>query len=313
MIQTKPTPGQPPSLTSATIMRRVAQALIPGIVIMIWLHPSWAMTLIFTTTFAVLTEAICIRVRLNWFSARQQVQDCSALLTGLLLGLCLPPASPWWLASLGGISAIAVGKQLYGGLGANPFNPAMVGYLILLLGFPQPMSQWPSTFDGITSPTLLDRASQINTDQWHINALFHQNLMLNLGFMLGGIWLWKQQILKLRIPFVVILSFLITQVLIELFAGQQLGSSLWRASLHAWVGAVIFGAFFIATDPVSAPLDSKVQILYGIGIGVLTAIIRQGSQYPDGFAFAVLLMNIASPSFEKLHSKLRSLTRKQNN
>lgn len=305
---------QKPSLTdtqttSAQIMRTVCLALIPGLASMLLYSPRWALTLITTLIFAVCTEAVCIRIRSNWFQARHTITDCSALLTGLLIAICLPPASPWWLAAFAGMSSIGIGKHLYGGLGANPFNPAMVGYIMLLLGFPHAMSSWgDAASDSITSATLLDRANLLSIQQWHSSPLLSQNKIINTAFALGGLLLLWRKIIHIRIPAAVIFGFIATQLILHSISGDSLLVSLENTTLHFWVGSIIIGAFYIATDPVSAPLHPKTQILYGLGIGVLTAVIRNGSQYPDGFAFAVLMMNILSPSLDRLQLFTRRKT-----
>ena len=290
--------------TTKEIMMKVILATIPLLAVMAWLNPLWLIQPLVAAAAAYITEMLFEHFRSTTPKqdrfALKAPTDHSALVTGVLLGICLPPEAPLWIPVIGGIFSIAFSKQVYGGLGANPFNPAMVAYVMLLLGFPTSMTDWSGltgVIDGVSQATLLDRSQELSRSEWAQSPLFSQTIALAIAALIGGLWLWQQKIIKARIPVAVILGFVVMQwYLLEGSLVATLGLSLQ----DCLVGAVVFGAIFIATDPVSAPQHPKSQILFGIGIGVLTAIIRDGQQYPDGFAFAVLLMNIAGPSLDRI-------------
>lgn len=280
--------------TSTEIMRSVIMALVPAMTLLIWSQPQFIFVLFAACLGSVLAELVCIRLQYQWFLARQRIQDCSAVLTGLLLALCLPATTPLWQVFIGGAVASIFGKQLYGGLGKNPFNPAMVGYVFLLLGFPSTVTQWPLP-DGTIGPTLLDRAYTSKED---FPVLFFHTTAVSMSSLLGGLYLYKKKVIGARIPISTILSFFVTILCVSIW--QKLGfvQALTLATQQLWLGGLIFGAVFIATDPVSAPLGARPQIVYGLCIGTLTALIRSGAQYPDGVAFAVLVANCLGPSLE---------------
>lgn len=283
--------------TTSQVMGRVVIALLPGLLAMAWINPWWLVQPLVCGISAMICEGGWQHLRSKNVRRWSQLTDCSALVTGMLLGICLPPESPIWLGLLGGIFAITIGKQIYGGLGANPFNPAMVAYCLLLVGFPQAMTNWSGIMpDTTTAATLLDRSQTLEPDQWLGHPLYTQQIILAAGFLLGGLWLWTQRIITLVLPGSVLLGFFMADWLLRWLELESLTTSVVITGLHLPLGAVIFGAFFIATDPVTAPTQRKAQILYGIAIGLLTALIRQGDQYPDGFAFAILLANILRPS-----------------
>lgn len=284
--------------TTQRLMLQVIIALIPGLCVMAWIDPLWLVQPLLSGLAALLTEALCLKLRR--YNAFFYLQDGSALLTGLLLGICLPPQSPWWLAILGGFIAIALGKQVFGGLGANPFNPTIVGYLALLIGFPQDMSQWSSLTGVSSSATLLDRSNLFGWTTWTEQPLFWQTIGLSTSFAIGGLWLIKIKTIAWHIPVAVIGGFTLTHSYFWLNHGQA------PPLYHLGLGGLLFGAFFIATDPVTAPRTRQQQILGALLIGFLTALIRQGQQYPEGFAFAVLLCNIMSPSLNQLNNRLKS-------
>ena len=252
------------------------------------------------------------------------LRDNTAAVTGLLLGLSLPPFLPWWVSAIAVISAIIMAKQLYGGLGSNPFNPAMVGYALVLISFPVAVTtNWAApaglfqgapglletlavifsgtqtTVDAYTMATPLDVYKHEISAQLATEVLKHPSFgdfvargweWVNLAFLAGGLVLLWLRIITWHIP----VSFLAALTFMSLAFGTN-EDVYTPLSLHLLAGATMLGAFFIATDPVSAATSHQGKLIYGAGIGVLLYIIRTWGSYPDAVAFAVLLMNFAVP------------------
>ncbi|RLA20763.1 MAG: electron transport complex subunit RsxD [Gammaproteobacteria bacterium] len=307
------------------MMLQVLLALIPGALAMIWFF-GWGIlfNLLVASATAIACEALILKLRNK--PVRSTLCDLSALLTGILLALALPPLAPWWLAFVGTAFAIIIAKQLYGGLGYNPFNPAMIGYVVLLISFPQQMTAWipPSTIaatpsfleslqlllglipeslniDAMTMATPLDTMKTelgINRTTGEImdNELFGTfggtgwEWIAN-AYLLGGIWLIYKRVISWHIP--VALLFGLTAISFIFFLTGP--DSHPYPFFHLFSGAIMLGAFFIATDPVTASTTPKGRLIYGFLIGLLIYIIRSYGGYPDAVAFAVLIMNLTVP------------------
>lgn len=252
--------------------------------------------------------------------------DCSALVTALLLGIALPPYSPWWLLAVGVGSAILLAKHLYGGMGYNPFNPAMVGYVVLLISFPVQMTSWapprtagevpgllqalqacflPAAYDGLTMATPLDvlkqNSSLLVEDLWAQNPQFGRWGGLgwewaNLGFLAGGLWLLYQRVFTWHAPVAMLASL---AVMAALFYDGGSSASGGSPLFHLLSGATVLGAFFIVTDPVTSAVSVRGRLIYGALIGLLVYLIRVYGNYPDAVAFAVLIMNLAAPFIDQ--------------
>lgn len=290
------------------VMLRVLGALIPGVVVFSLLFgPSVLINLLWCMAAAIATEAVLLLMRgRNW----RAITDGSALLTGALLALALPPDAPWWLPVLGGFFAVSLGKQVYGGIGFNPFNPAMVGYVVLLISFPVVMTAWPSpnlgwATDGVTQATALDHVRTELTQGRTLTEVYQDPgfaglsqrgwLWLSLAYLAGGLFLLQQRTIRWQIPVGVLLGITLMSVVFWGIDSDRYASPLF----HWTTGATMLGAFFIATDPVSASTTPRGRLLFGLGVGALTWIIRTWGGYPDGFAFAVLLMNIMAPTIDR--------------
>jgi Na+-translocating ferredoxin:NAD+ oxidoreductase subunit D len=312
------------------MMGMVLLALIPGAVALWWFF-GWGIVinLVIASVTAVAAEALVLRLRGR--DPLPALGDLSALLTACLLGLALPPLLPWWQTVIGTAFAIVVVKQLFGGLGYNPFNPAMAGYVLLLVSFPATMTRWlppdmlaqyhmsfgdslhaifnnlpPAghTWDAITSATPLDRMRQ-ELDQNHmISEIRTSPLWGDYGgrgwewvgnwFLVGGLFLLWRKVINWRIPVSMIGGLLAIAGLFWLIDPQTHP----HPAFHLFSGAAIYGAFFIATDPVTASTTPRGQLIYGALIGMLVFIIRSWGGYPDAVAFAVLLMNMAAPTID---------------
>jgi len=312
------------------IMLEVILALIPGTLAMIW-YFGWGIliNLVLAGLFAVLAETVALRLRGR--PALPALRDLSALVTALLFALAVPPTLPWWLTLLGMVFAIGVAKQLYGGLGYNPFNPAMAGYVFLLVSYPLAMTSWlpPSmlaeqdlgfidsvrliftgtpppglTWDAITMATPLDQMRTQLDRNLMIDEIRASPLWGDFGgrgwewvgnwFLLGGLFLLRRRIISWHIPVSMLLGLLVTAGFFWLLDPQTHPFP----AFHMFSGGAILGAFFIATDPVSACTTPKGQLIFGAAIGVLVFVIRTWGGYPDAVAFCVLLMNIAAPTID---------------
>ncbi|MEE9493250.1 MAG: electron transport complex subunit RsxD [Gammaproteobacteria bacterium] len=323
-------PHLPTANHLSTMMRDVMLALIPGIVAMFW-YFGWGViiNLLLTCSTALLAEAAILMLRKR--AVVSTLYDGTALITGLLLGLALPVMAPWWIPVIGTLFAIVVAKQLYGGLGYNPFNPAMVGFVVLIISFPLQMTQWTAprgvgiellslseslgiifanvlpaghTIDSITMATPLDNVkTRFGVfDTWSeitAGSLFGSLAgkgweMINVCYLFGGIWLLYRKVIRWQIPVAMLGALFIMSN--PFFAADS--DSFASPIFHLFSGATMLGAFFIATDPVSACTTKKGQLYFGAGIGILIYIIRTWGGYPDGVAFAVLLMNMAAPTID---------------
>lgn len=322
-------PHLPGHSSVARVMREVLLALIPGILCAAWFF-GWGVpiNILIAAATCVLAEAAMLALRGRPVAAT--LADSSALLTGVLLALALPPLAPWWLVVIGSLFAIVVAKQLYGGLGYNPFNPAMVGYVVLLISFPREMTLWnppaglgeqlglgaalawkffatpPAAggLDALTMATPLDHVKTALSMSQTLREIYAAPLFggfaghgwewVSLAWLLGGIYLLWRRIIGWQIPAGMLGALCIIALLFHAGDTDSNPSPLF----HLLSGATLLGAFFIATDPVSASTTPRGRLLYGAGIGILVYVIRTWGGYPDGVAFAVLLMNMAAPTID---------------
>jgi electron transport complex protein RnfD len=295
-----------PSVTG--VMARVLVALVPGVIAFFALFgPGVLVNLALAIITAVVLEAVCLRLRGRDLTP---LRDLSAVLTGALLALALPPGAPWWIPVLGSGFAVLLGKQLYGGLGYNPFNPAMVGYVVLLISFPVAMTAWPApgmawAADATSQATALDHVrtaltqnrtlSEILGDPGFEHGLLRGWAIVSLAYLAGGLFLLQQKTIRWQIPVGMLLGLGLTALVFWSVDGDRYASPLF----HLLSGATMLGAFFIATDPVSACTTPRGRLFFGLGIGVLTWLIRTWGSYPDAVAFAVLLMNLCAPTIDR--------------
>lgn len=312
------------------VMLQVILALIPGTLAVIW-YFGWgvAINMALASLFAISVEAAALKLRGR--PALPAIRDLSALVTALLFALATPPTLPWWLTLLGIVFAIGVAKQLFGGLGYNPFNPAMAGYVFLLVSYPLAMTSWlppqilaehglgftdsvrlifagipPEglSWDAITMATPLDQMRTQLDQNRMIEEIRTSPLWGDFGgrgwewvgnwFLLGGLFLLWRRVISWHIPVSMLLSLLLTA---GFFWSLDPQTHPFPA-FHMFSGGAILGAFFIATDPVSSCTTRKGQIIFGASLGVLVFVIRTWGGYPDAVAFSVLLMNIAAPTID---------------
>ncbi|MES0874610.1 RnfABCDGE type electron transport complex subunit D [Sinimarinibacterium thermocellulolyticum] len=304
-------PFLPVAGSVGAVMRDVLLALVPGIAVYTLLFGLGVLRNIALAALAcLLFEALALRLRAR--PLKPFLTDGSALVTGVLLALTLPPIAPWWIAVVGSLFAILLGKQVYGGLGYNPFNPAMVGYVVLLISFPVQMTAWPALQppwadapDAISAATALDHVrTQLSLERtlteirgdaplgWIAGAGWEWVALAWLG---GGLYLLWRGTIRWQIPVGMLGG--LTLIALPFWA---IDPDRYASPLFHWLaGATLLGAFFIATDPVSAATTPRGRLLYGALIGVLVYVIRTWGGYPDGVAFAVLLLNICAPTIDR--------------
>lgn len=306
--------------STAGVMQKVLLAMLPGIAALTLLF-GWGtlIQILLCALFGLAFEALAVALRKQSISF--SLSDYSALVTALLLAVALPPSAPYWIAIVGMLVAILFGKQVYGGLGNNPFNPAMVAYALLLISFPVQMTSWalpsdnpsslPETFalifggppiDGLTGATPLDlirnRGAVTTSEVWagaELTLIASAYQWVALAWLLGGIALLLLKVFTWHTPISMLASLL---VISALFYGYDPDNYLDPIS-HLTLGATMLGAFFIATDPVSSATSTRGKIVFGTGIGLLVFTIRTWGNYPDAIAFAVLLMNLAAPMIDQ--------------
>jgi Na+-translocating ferredoxin:NAD+ oxidoreductase subunit D len=342
-----PAPHISKGLTTRRVMLDCIIGLVPAMIAAVYFFHWYAVKVTATCVIAsVATEWVCnlIRGREKSF---ESVGDLSAVITGLILAFSVPPAIPWWAAVIGSAFAIAVGKMVFGGLGANIFNPAMVGRAFLMLCFGMMMMTWtvPATIDpkmptiAVSADAAVDARTQATPLNWSkqaikaeqkANALKDKDEVASkqadeearrcsqvvnsqlkdlfwggvggsigetsaIALIIGGIYLLLRRTITIHTPAAVILSaYVIAQTANLLNPGANI--SPWA---HLCSGGLLIGAFFIATDPVTSPLTTKGQWIFGIGVGAMTMLIRIVGEYPEGVMFAILLMNAVTPLIDR--------------
>ncbi|PLX86952.1 MAG: electron transporter RnfD [Desulfuromonas sp.] len=298
--------------TTDKVMRAVIYALLPACGVSIYFFGLPALSVLLICTLGcVAAEVACCKL----MGRDLTLFDGSAALTGILLGLNMPPSSPWWLSLFGAAIAILIGKQVYGGLGYNPFNPALVARVVLLISFPVQMTTWTapaplgSGIDAVSAATPL---GEMKTAVMLTGALpevatsgfggyLTGNMAGSLGevsalaLLLGGLFLLFKKIITWHTP----VSFLATVIIV--------GGIFWLVDptkypsplFHLLTGGLMLGVFFMATDMVTSPVTGKGMLIFGFGCGLITVLIRLFGGYPEGVSFAILLMNAATPLIDR--------------
>jgi electron transport complex protein RnfD len=321
----------PPYLLAEASVRRVMMqvlaGLLPGIAAYVWLiGPSIVLQLLIASLSALAGEALMLRLRGKPLALF--LSDGSALVSAWLIALTFPPLAPWWLIVVGTLFAIVVAKHLYGGLGQNPFNPAMVAFAACIVSFPATMAQWPALglklslaeqfniiaglaprIDAMSGATPLDAiktALKLGEGLVDVPTLLaNQDVFGNLagrgwewvssGYLLGGLWLWQRKIISWHAPLAFIGGLALLSGALWLWHPPGYASPLF----HLFSGGAMLGAFFIVTDPVSGCTTTRGKLIFGFLAGVMAYTIRVFGGYPDGVAFAVLLMNLCVPLIDR--------------
>ncbi len=330
-FETHGAPHLSPQSTVASVMLTVLLALLPGVLAYVWFFgPGILIQIVLATLFALVYETLMLRLRRR--SLTPFINDYSAVVTAVLFALCIPPLAPWWISCVAMLFAIVFAKHLFGGLGQNVFNPAMVGYVVVLISFPQVMTQWlaPETlseihlglsdsfytiftgqvpaeigWDAITQSTPLDSLKSKIDSGGLVSEIRNSPVFghyggigwewIAAGYLAGGLFLLSKRIISWQVPTAVIGSMILLSLGFWLVDAGTNPTPLQ----HLFSGASLLAAFFIATDPVSGCVTNKGRLIFGAGVGLMTLVIRRWGGYPDGVAFAVLLMNMAAPLIDR--------------
>ena len=303
------------------VMLKVLAALVPGIVVYAWVFgPGIWVSLLVCTAFAYFFETLALAMRNQ--PLKPFLSDGSVLVTAWLLALSLPTLLPWWIYAVGMLFAVLVAKHLYGGLGQNLFNPAMVGYAALIVSFPMYMNLWPAPVSvashaptlqeaidlvlagqGAISPDAYTTATPMDTLRAHVRAGGEAAEVVRASFqvigkealvityLLGGLLLLATRVITWHIPVAFLAGIVATAGVLYLLDPARHADPLF----HLVTGSTMLGAFFILTDPVSASGTPRGKLIYAGLAGFITVLIRSYGNYPDGVAFSVLLMNMAVP------------------
>ena len=323
-----------PQVSVSSLMLQVLAALVPAAIAHVWFFgPGFILNLLVAAVFAAAGETIMLNLRSH--KSEAGLTDYSVLVTAALLAFALPSLTPWWVTATGALFAVVIAKHLYGGLGFNIFNPAMAGYVVILIAFPMHLNLWIAPrmgdldyqhltilqtlqftltgslpdgilFDAISRATPLDVMKSGLNNARTVAEIRTIPVMGDFGgrgwewignfLAFGGFWLLIKKIIRWQIPVGVGLGLLVPATIMYMVEPGSHASP----GFHLFSGATILCAFFIATDPVSAATSPRGRLIYGLGIGFMIYCVRRWGSYADGVAFAVLLMNMAVPTIDYL-------------
>lgn len=290
-----PSPHMHSGRTTPLAMWGVCAALLPVLGTAVYLFGYYVLILTLATCAgALIAEWVSLKLRRKPWTG-----EVSSIVTGMILALTLPPQLPLWIGFVGGAIAIIIGKQVYGGTGANPFNPAAVGRVFLLVSFPAHLTQWVAPFDAVTTATPLGGAE---ADMWALTAgtiggSFGETSAI--AILLGGVILYALRLIDWHAPVGTVLGTAVTALLM----GED-------PIFHVLAGGLLYGAVFMATDWATTPLTKRGRFIFGLGLGFITMAIRVWGSYPEGVSFAILLMNMVTPLINRVDLHLRERRRK---
>ncbi len=331
-FNTQSAPHIPNSNTVARVMLLVGLALVPAILAHVFFFGTGIIIqLTLSIIFALSFEALSLKLLKK--PVKLFLKDYSAFVTALLFALCISPVAPWWISLIGMFFAIVVGKHLFGGLGQNIFNPAMLGFAIVLISFPQAMSVWMPVheiapyvmsftdnlhaifsnrfpihieFDTLTQATPLDTIKTAISQEYALSEITTQPLFGDFGglgwewianfYFLGGLFLIYKKIITWRVPVAVILTTVVFSLPFNVYNADHFIGPIQ----HMFSGGLMLAAFFIATDPTTGCSSHKGQLIFGAGVAIMTILVREFGNFPDGVAFGILIMNMSAPLIDRL-------------
>lgn len=309
ILTVSPSPHVHTDDSTRKIMYRVVYAMLPALV---WSVFVFGLAALWVTLIAVVScLAFEYLIQKYLMKIKPSITDGSALITGILIAFNVPSNIPWWIIVIGSLAAVGIGKLSFGGLGSNLFNPALVGRVFLLISFPVQMTSWPvnshSGIDGITSATPLGiikegvsngtPISEISGNLPPAMDMLFGNIGGSLGeisallLIIGGLYMLWKKVITWHIPVSVIATVALIAAIFWLVDSEIYINPVY----HILTGGLMLGAIFMATDMVSSPMTPKGQIIYGVGIGLITISIRMFGAYPEGISFAILIMNAVTP------------------
>ena len=300
-----PSPHVHGSQSTRSLMRDVLIALLPALAVSTWVYG----TDVLTVSAIAVVSCVAIEFLIQKFllGGEPTVSNLSAAVTGLLLAFNLPASIPWWIVVIGSAVAIGVAKMTFGGLGRNPFNPALVGRVFLLIAYPVQMTSfsvptvegYSDAFSGAT-PLAAVKSGAVSVEDADLLNMLSGAVSGSLGeiaaaaLIVGGIYLLWRKVITWHIPVAVLGSMAVFAFVVALLNGG--GAALYELpAFHLLAGGALLGAIYMATDYVTSPMTHKGMLIYGAGIGVITMVIRLWGAYPEGMSFAILLMNSVAP------------------
>jgi Na+-translocating ferredoxin:NAD+ oxidoreductase subunit D len=309
LLTVSPSPHVHSADSARKIMYRVVIAMIPALLWSVFVFGLDALRVTFIAVAACIAFEYLIQKYL--MKVKPSVTDGSALVTGILLAFNVPASLPWWIIVIGALAAMGIGKLSFGGLGNNIFNPALVGRVFLLISFPVQMTSWPVTrqseVDAVTSATPLGMIKEALMSGTSVSQVTEQlpgatDLLLGsisgslgeisaLMLVIGGLYMVFRKVITWHIPVSIIGTVALVAAVFWLVDPQTYIHPVY----HVLTGGLMLGAIFMATDMVTSPMTPKGQIIYGVGIGVITIAIRLFGAYPEGISFAILIMNAFTP------------------
>jgi Na+-translocating ferredoxin:NAD+ oxidoreductase subunit D len=309
LLTVSPSPHVHSADSARKIMYRVVIAMIPALLWSVFVFGLDALRVTFIAVAACIAFEYLIQKYL--MKVKPSITDGSALVTGILLAFNVPASLPWWIIVIGALAAMGIGKLSFGGLGNNIFNPALVGRVFLLISFPVQMTSWPVTrqseVDAVTSATPLGMIKEALMSGTSVSQVTEQlpgatDLLLGsisgslgeisaLMLVIGGLYMVFRKVITWHIPVSIIGTVALVAAVFWLVDPQTYIHPVY----HVLTGGLMLGAIFMATDMVTSPMTPKGQIIYGVGIGVITIAIRLFGAYPEGISFAILIMNAFTP------------------
>ncbi len=293
-LSVSPAPHIHSGMSVTKVMCDVIIALVPAVAASVYFFGYYVILIV------VVSVASCTLSEYVWqkhvIKTPSSVGDMSAVLTGCLLALTLPPTLPLWQVAVGGFFSVIFAKQVFGGIGHNPFNPALMGRAFLQIAWPKEMITWLTPHNlSITSATPLEASKLNQTPLPSYSDLFFGNVSGSLGetsafaILIGAVYLIFRGQIKMTIP----LSYIVGVAMVSAAYGKDV-------LFQLLAGGLMLGAFFMATDPVTAPTTKKGMFIFGIGCGLLTALIRFRGGFPEGVCFSILIMNMTVPIIDRL-------------